>query len=379
MTGDAVLIASFSGRALAQSARRAGYRPLVVDAFGDEDTRAAADDVRVVAEAARTGFRTKPVAAALDSLIAGAKTPPIGLVIGSGFEDKTRLVAALAARHKLIGCDAETIRACKDPGSLTATLTRLGIPHPETRATPPDDPGDGQWITKRVGGSGGRHIRHHAAAGKVHPRRYYQRELSGERLSIGGVFSSGGARILATRQWISQSERQPFRYGGAVSTLELDAELFGQLAAAATAAASAFGLIGMASFDFIVSNRIAHLVDVNPRPGAAIDVLDDDDGYAFKSHVLACSGEYVPPMRRRPKEARAAGVLHADRGAVTIGPITWPEWSADRPALGTTVTEGDPLASAFASAESSDAAEKLVRERLAQLEALIYAAAPRTA
>ena len=33
-----VLIAGFSGRALAQSARRAGFRPLVVDCFGDADT-----------------------------------------------------------------------------------------------------------------------------------------------------------------------------------------------------------------------------------------------------------------------------------------------------------------------------------------------------
>ena len=369
---DTVLIASFSGRALAQSARRAGFKPLVADAFCDEDTRAAAEHARIVPGAALHGFRTKPLIAALESLAASAPSPQIGLVLGSGFEDKTRLVAALASRFKLLGPDAETIRDCKDPATFVATLTRLGIPHPETVSDPPAD--SNAWLTKRVGGSGGRHIRKYASAGKLSARRYYQREIDGQRLSIGGVFSTGGARILATRQWTSPSARQPFRYGGAVSTLELDAELFGQIASAATAAANAFGLVGMASFDFVVEGRVANLVDINPRPGAAIDVLDDDEGYAFASHILACLGRYVPPAKRRPGTARAAAVLHADRGPVTVGAVAWPEWSADRPASGTMIGEGEPLASAFAAAETSDAAEDLVRARLAELESLIYAA-----
>ncbi len=373
MSADTVLIASFSGRALAQSARRAGYRPLVADAFGDEDARAAADDVCVVDGAARDGFRTKPVVAALERLSASAASPPIGLVLGSGFEDKTRLVAALASRYRLLGCDAGTIRACNDPDMLEATLQRLGIPHPTTRRAPPAN-GEAGWLSKRIGGSGGRHIRVADAQVAARPRRYFQKELQGPRLSIGGVFSAGGARILATRQWPSPCARQPFRYGGAVSALDLDAELFGQLAAAATAAANAYAIVGMASFDFIVADRVAHLIDVNPRPGAAIDVLDDADGYAFHSHILACTGQYVPPMRRRPTEARAAAVLHADRGLTTIGALKWPDWSADRPAAGTEIAAGDPIATVFASAATAEDAERLVRARLTELENLVYRA-----
>lgn len=374
MTGQTVLIAAFSGRALAQSARRAGYRPLVADAFGDADTRAASDEFRVVDGAARIGFRTKPLVTALESLAAGAATPPIGLVLGSGFEDKTRLVAALASRHRLLGCDAETIRACKQPDVLMPLLDRLGIPHPPTQLTAPDSSSDANWLSKRIGGSGGRHIRRCEGTNAIRPRRYFQKELDGTRLSIGGVFSAGGARIAATSQWTAPSSREPFRYGGAASLPPIDAELFGQMTAAATAVANALALTGMASFDFIVLDGIAHLVDVNPRPGAALDVLDDDDGYAFNAHVLACNGAYVPPMRRRLNEARAAAVMHADRGNVTAGAINWPDWSADRPAPGTDIHEGDPIATAFATADTSDNAEQLVRTRLAELETLVYGA-----
>lgn len=371
MTGEPVLIASFSGRALAQSARRAGFTPLVVDAFGDLDTREAAADFRVIDDAAAQGFRTKPVVAALESLVAAATSPPIGLVLGSGFEDKTRLVAALASRFRLLGCDAETIRVCNDPDTLSATCDQLGIATPETRRTPPDALESG-WLSKRVGGSGGRHIRLYSGHERARPRRYFQKQVEGARLSIGGVFSDSGARILATRQWTAPSASQPFRYGGAVSTLDLDPGLFGLIAAAATAAANALNIVGMASFDFVVANDVPHLVDINPRPGAALDVLDDDEGYAFNAHILACNGAYVPPARRRDRTARAAAVLHADRGSVKIDVIAWPDWSADRPPVGATISKGAPLASAFATAENSDAAEKLVRARLAELERLIY-------
>ncbi|MGQ0456599.1 MAG: ATP-grasp domain-containing protein [Hyphomicrobium sp.] len=372
MTGDSVLIASFSARALAQSARRAGYRPLAVDAFGDQDMRAAAEHFRVVDDAAGTGFKTKPLVAALESLAAKASSPPIGLVLGSGFEDKTRLVAALSARFRLLGCDADVIRACNDPDVMSATFDRLGVAHPMTQRTPPEAPG--VWLSKRVGGSGGRHIRACTPESRPKPRRYFQKAIDGARLSIGGVFSAGGARILATRQWTSPSTRQPYRYGGVVSTLELDAETFGQLAAATTAAANAFGIVGMASFDFIVSGGRANLIDINPRPGAALDVLDDAEGYAFKAHILACRGQYVPPMRRIVNASRAAAVLHADRGDVTVGGVQWPEWSADRPMPGTLIPAGAPLATVFAAAATSCEAEDLARARLAELETLIYEA-----
>lgn len=77
MSGEAVLIAAFSGRSLAQSARRAGFEPLVADAFGDLDTQAAAEDVRVLDGAMQTGFRTKPLIAALEDLARTSATKPV--------------------------------------------------------------------------------------------------------------------------------------------------------------------------------------------------------------------------------------------------------------------------------------------------------------
>jgi predicted ATP-grasp superfamily ATP-dependent carboligase len=374
--GEAVLIAAYSGRALAQSARRAGYDPLVADVFGDLDMREAAAGFRVIEGAMQVGFRTKPLIAALDDLSRSASAPPIGLVLGSGFEDKPRLVAALDSRYRLLGSDAATLDACKDPAKFFATLDSLHVGHPETQTAPPADTRD--WISKRVGGSGGRHIRICRGRQFGRPRRYFQKLLEGERLSIGALFAKrttfggGGFLVAITRQWISPTSEQPFRFGGAVSRPDVDQDLYARLAASTSSVGAMLGLVGMASFDFIVSGGSHYLLEVNPRPGASLDVLDEEDGHLFSAHIDAWNGVCFSPGARPSRPARAAAILHADRGPILLGDTPWPEWSADRGAAGSFVPEGAPLATAFADAPTADAAEALARTRLAELEDLIY-------
>jgi uncharacterized protein len=370
LRGETVLIAAFSGRSLAQSARRAGYEPLVADAFGDLDTQAAAENYRVLDGVMQTGFRTKPLIAALDDLSRSADSPPIGLVLGSGFEDKPRLVAALASRFKLLGADTETYKACKDPRIFFPLLDKWGIAHPETQIQPPANP-EG-WISKRIGGSGGRHIRICEKLQRAKPRRYFQRQLTGKLISVSGAFLSPGVLLTLTRQWIAPSSEYPFRFGGAVSAPQVDLGLRRQLVEGADAIGDAFGLKGLASFDFIIENGVPYLLEVNPRPGASLDVLDDGPGFFFRTHIAACLGNPFDPDLKVSRSAKAIAILHADRGSITLGEIPWPDWSADRGRPGTFVLQGAPLATAFAEAPTADAAEALARARLAELEDLIY-------
>ena len=56
----AVLIVALSGRALAESARRGGYAPLVADMFGDMDTLKAAQRHVRLAGGLATGIEQRP-------------------------------------------------------------------------------------------------------------------------------------------------------------------------------------------------------------------------------------------------------------------------------------------------------------------------------
>src|SRR5438105_11965109 len=73
-----VLIVAASGRALAASARRGGFTPLVADFFGDQDTLALAPAHRRLTSGLVAGMQAGEVLAALSALADGAD--PIGVV-----------------------------------------------------------------------------------------------------------------------------------------------------------------------------------------------------------------------------------------------------------------------------------------------------------
>jgi predicted ATP-grasp superfamily ATP-dependent carboligase len=371
MTGETILIAAFSGRALAQSARRAGYVPLVADAFGDTDMRKAAGDYRVVPGVMDGGFSGRTLISVLDAIVDASKTKPIGIVLGSGLEDKPMLWDALDRRYRVLGCSAETVRTCKDPDIFFGVLDELGITHPETQNYPPPDVTG--WISKRVGGSGGRHIRVPQTRVEGRARRYFQKLVKGARISVSALITREGISTAFSQQWTAPSAALPFRYGGAVSLDDGSAPFQASMLATVEALARAFELKGLVSFDFIVDDTKAYLLEINPRPGATVDVFDDAQGTLIQSHIEACSGAASHERRGGTLDGRkAAAILHADRGPLTLGKFDWPEWTADRGATGTFVPHGAPLATVFAEGQTSDDAQALALARLAELESLIY-------
>ena len=374
MSAPSVLIAALTGRALAASARRAGFAPFVVDAFGDEDTREQAAAFIRLSEATRMGFRARPLLAALETLAAKASQPPVGLVLGSGFEDTPKLVATLARRFPLIGSGSEAIARAKHPASFFSLLDRLAIPHPETRLDPPH--ASEGWLSKRIGASGGAHVLPCETA-KTHRGRYYQRRMEGVPVSLLAVAAGGATHVVGfSRQWTVGGAVRPYRYAGAAGPAALGAAVEGRMTAAAAAVCRELNLVGLVSFDFLLANAVPYLLEVNPRPGATIDVFDDDKGSLFLAHLAAWQGL---PIKRAPQQAAcAAGVLYADAAALTVGSVAWPTWVADRPPPGTRVHHHRPVATVFTDGTDGTAAELNCRRRLDELAHLLYARAGNT-
>ena len=193
-----VLIAAASGRALAASARRAGYAPLVADFFGDQDTVAAARaHVRLDDGLARS-MDADALLAALAALAAGED--PLGFVWGTGFEDRPHLLVRIAQRWRLIGNTPETVAALKDPLRFARLCRDCGVPHPETSLSLPVDPAG--WLAKRRGGAGGAHIGPAAGRDGGTPDIYFQRCVDGTPISA--LFLADGRRALVlgfSTQW----------------------------------------------------------------------------------------------------------------------------------------------------------------------------------
>jgi predicted ATP-grasp superfamily ATP-dependent carboligase len=358
MDNKLVLIAAASGRALAASARRGGYHPVVLDWFGDSDTLACAHAHARIAGGLAHVMAAQTLDAALTKVI--GMGDPCGVVCGTGFEDRPELIAHLARRFRILGNEAETVARLKDPQVFASLCRDCGIAHPETTLVRPGQTG---WLAKRIGGAGGGHIK---TAGDRLPsqRYYYQREHAGLPVSALFLAHGGRAQVLGfSTQWTAPTPRHPFRYGGAVRPAPIGSNTQAALMQAVHRFAAATQLAGLNSADFLVEEQGFWLLEINTRPSATLDLFEPPGGLLFALHMSACDGA-LHSQALHLTGAAATAIVYAERDTA-IPPLDWPDWAADRPHAGTAVKTGEPLCTVLAFAATATEARQLVENRRA--------------
>lgn len=363
------MIAAVSGRQLAQAARRAGLTPLVADFFADMDTQAAAYACRKLGGKIGNGMRAAELLPALRALARGAPSPVLGLVYGAGFEDRPALLARIAKEWRVLGNDAETVARLKDPASFFGELDGLRIPYP---AISPRRPVKGAgWLAKRIGGAGGSHI----VPSRLKPdarNRYFQQHVEGRAVSALFVANGEDARVLGfSEQWTAPSPRSPFRYGGAARPASQPQSVARQMAPALRAIARSFGIVGLASADFLVNGEDALLLEINPRPGATLDIFDGDTKPLLQLHLDAIRDGRLPRTELKFDDAMASAIVYAPfRFSVPPG-MEWPAWTQDRPKPAERIDKNRPICTVWARGSTRAQAKRLIEERTCKILTII--------
>ena len=363
---------AISGRALAAAARRAGLVPLVADFFTDADTGRIAHACRKFDGALADGMRWASLAPVLEALAQKAPSPVLGLVYGSGFEDRVDLLAKMAERWPVLGNGPREVERVKAPESFFAELARLGVPHPRTVTEPPTERTG--WLAKRRGGGGGSHVAMAGHGRKPAPsdRIYFQEKVEGRPVSALFVGDGARARVLGfSQQWTAPAQHSRWRYGGAVRPADLSPEFERRMTEAVERAAAAFQLKGLGSADFLVSHgenstNEARLLEINPRPGATLDIFDSDKEPLLGLHLAALLKHELPAYPLRSAGANAAAIVYATE-PVLVSPMTWPDWTADQPRCGEWIDKNRPICTVLARAETGAETRQLVEERIAMI------------
>lgn len=366
------LIAAASGRALAASAARGGHAVVVIDYFADTDTRAIAT-VRRAAVAHSLQFDEALLLREADDLAPAGRCA--GVVYGSGFEDRTTLLARLCAGHRLYGNAPRTVAALKDPAHFFPLLDEIGIAHPEVRLERPARQ-DG-WLAKRVGACGGGHVLPAHRCPDDTAEFYFQRFERGHSLSV--LFLANGRRahvIGFNEQWhTGQLQPAPFAYGGAVGGLRLSAELQSAIAVALDDLVSTTGLVGINGLDFLLCEDRVSVLEINPRPTSTMELYDADyPGGLFAWHLAACDGE-LPSSPPQALVARAHAIVFAARSMHIDATLGLPDWCSDRPEPDTYIAAGAPLCTIHAAGRSAEHAAHNLRRRQRQMANILNAEA----
>jgi predicted ATP-grasp superfamily ATP-dependent carboligase len=329
-----VLVVAVSARMIAELAVADGYAVTALDRFGDVDLRAIAD--------VATAMTSDGMAALARDVDADA------VVYGAGLENRPDLVAQLAEGRELLGTPPERLADVRDPWAVGAAARAAGARAPETRAAdgpmPARERHGASWLRKPQRGGGGRGVRRWHG-GRLRPAEILQRRIAGLSCSAVAVADGRRAVMLGITE---QLHRPPgFHWTGNMTHPRLPAgerdELAGQLAAVVTEVAARFGVRGAFGVDAIWDGRHAWVLEVNPRPSAALELFGPG---TFAAHVRGARGVSLPTAGSPPAArcAKVKLVLFAERDVRAPEPGWWPEGLVrDIPPGGEAIPRGAPV------------------------------------
>ncbi len=293
-TPPTLIVVGLSVRGLAESASRAGWRVLALDAFGDLDTRRASVGWWSIADDSIDGGapRIDPERL-LDALQTAALSRPagselLGWVAGSGFEAQPELLDPASRLVPLLGMGADAIAAVRQPRRFFETLAESGIDYPEVDFESPFGAG---WLLKDMACSGGQGVRRWRGAQVGADTRssvYWQREARGRSIGCLLLAQGRGFELLGVHdQLVDPSYDKPFRYAGVVGPARLSDTQMATLLAALQRLVPAFGLRGLISVDWLLDGDRWLALEVNPRPSASLATHERLLAHATPRSLLA--------------------------------------------------------------------------------------------
>ncbi|QDT69935.1 ATP-grasp domain protein [Planctomycetes bacterium MalM25] len=338
-------IVGASVRAAAQSALRAGFEVVGADLFADADL----DGVCPIAK----------VDDYPDGLVDWLAAQEIDAWMYTGaLENYPELVDRMAAIAPLWGVSGAALRRCRDPLALQEVCREAGVAFPET-LPPGDTPAspDG-WLAKTYCHSNGAGVcrleeNEHAGA-------YAQRLVEGESLAAIYALTETRPRLLGlTRQLLGEG----WGYRGSIGPVQPTAKPSEQLTRLGWLLHEALGLRGLVGVDLIDHAGVLHLIEINPRYTASVEVLERAAGRS----ALSCLDEATAGPWSFGQTLHGKRVVYA-KEPLTITPEL-DAWMAeeqatgrlaDRPRLGEVISAGAPVCTWFAKGSDYETASDLL-------------------
>jgi len=348
---ETLLIVAGSGRMLAQAARTAGLKPLVIDLYADLDMQGYAEDFRQTPSLAE-----QDLAPAVDYFI--ERYGVTHVVYGSGFEGHPESLHYLNKRLVMLGNEPEVFAKQLDKQAFFSTLDELNVPYPEVAFNAPDY--TDHWLIKPMQGQGGTGIKRYHIGDEPNEPVYWQKFQSGTSHSV--LFLADGQQVQVVgfnSQWsVKLTENQEFVFSGVVNGCDLQDECKALITGWLAQIVPAFGLKGLNSLDFIHANGCSYVLEINPRPSASMQLYDED---LLVRHIQACEGAVgatsaaLTPETVRLKSPPQVGyqIVYAEQDLIIPDQFEWPPWCMDLPKSGDRCRAGQPVCSIIAHQKNS--------------------------
>jgi predicted ATP-grasp superfamily ATP-dependent carboligase len=349
-----LLIFGASVRSAAQSALRAGYRPVCADLFGDADLTEVAE-VDVV-----SSYPNEFIGWSSRIFQDHGRLP---IVYTGGLENHAVVVDAIADVHQLAGNHGKSLRTVRDPFRLAECFAAADIRFPHVTTSVRDAAKTKHsWLTKPRKGAAGSGIELWDGS-EPEPRAILQEFIDGP--SISAVFVGNGREIWlagVTIQLVGFGSLSASRFAwcGSFGPVRLPSALNRQVYRIGKTLVRQFGLRGLFGVDCIVEGGQAVPIEVNPRYTGSVEVLERaSDWRAMETHMAACQDAVLPDSKLLNQSACdqaccGKAVLFADETVQVEDLDMFSDFVSDRPSDGSIVNRRHPVCSVFGQADSCE-------------------------
>jgi predicted ATP-grasp superfamily ATP-dependent carboligase len=221
----------------------------------------------------------------------------------------------------------------------------------------------------------------------------FQRRIAG--VPCAAVFTAiDGASVLigVTRQLVGEAwlGAHGFQYCGSIGQLPVSDAVRSTVEQIGQVLTEEFELTGLFGVDFVLDGDNVWIIEVNPRYTASVEICERATGIdAITAHVAGIS--HVP-VQRLIASSVASPLTHGKatlfaKRDIEISPIfadmslaealrtPWPKLADISPA-GTRVEAGRPILTVFVEGRDVNDVEQRLRERVLELEQLLYGGDP---
>lgn len=369
-----IAVVGASVRSAAFSLLRAGCDIVAADLFADADLKRVCPSTQI-----------SDYPEGLADWLAATKCD--GWLYTGALENHPELIDFMAMVRPLFGNRGEAVRHVRDVFLLQKVLRAAGLNFPETKPCNGLPPGDGEWLHKtgksvRAPGQKSR------AVGLVPTDNtgFWQRRIEG--LPGSAIYIAEGSRTCTlrgiTRQlvgetWTGASE---FQYCGTLAPWNLPMPVTADLTQVGQVLTTQCKLLGLFGVDFIFDGERVWIVEVNPRPTAAVEVVERTTDINLLARHLTEFGINVNANACDPIPAAGKVVLYAKHPLAVLPELSAkllnestshdPPKLADIPHSGTEIARGAPVLTVLADGQDLKDVEATLRRRVAALEAELY-------
>lgn len=277
-----VLIIGNSVRNIACSARKAGYIIYAIDRFGDVDLRKCAGKTHVIGD-----IHEKELKELVESF-----NDVDAVILGPGFEN--------LKLGETLNNSIETVNEAGDKSKIPEVLKSLDIPHPETEPLDKAEGMDFPLMIKPISGSGG--MRNIIVRTKDEmdtflsinkPEEFIAQEfIDGISCSASLICNRDAAAVISLNEQLiglSWLTRLPFTYCGNITPFHTIFEK--QMVQYAEQIAVEYKLAGSNGVDFIINEKGATVIEINPRFQGSLDAVELSTGInIFDAHIKSFDG-----------------------------------------------------------------------------------------